>query len=203
MCEVGLDPVSVKATGTVSLGDAAGLLLTGGTDINPNRYGKSPHPKTEKDVDDKRDALELDLIRQALEKDLPVLAICRGLQILNVYHGGTLIQHLPSVARHEVRGPNPANSVHEVTIEPDSLLARIAGANSWRVNSRHHQAVDEVGSNLQISARDSEDGTVEGLERPGRSFVVAVQWHPEDQFIQHPEQLKLFQSFADAVTSRT
>jgi hypothetical protein len=81
-------------------------------------------------------------------------------------------------------------------IEPDTLRAGIAGGNCWRVNSRHHQAAAEIGAGLRVSARDSEDGTVEALERPDKRFVMAVQWHPEDQVFTDPEQLKLFRRFA-------
>jgi putative glutamine amidotransferase len=91
--------------------------------------------------------------------------------------------------------------VHEVILEPDSLLARIAGTARWSVNSRHHQAADSVGTNLNVSARDPDDGTIEGLERRDKRFVLAVQWHPEDQIVKHPEQMKLFRRFAEAVTS--
>ena len=193
----GMEPKSVLATGSVSLNDCAGLVLLGGTDVNPQLYGQQPQPETEQ-PDDERDAIELDLIHQALKKDVPILAICRGLQILNVYHRGTLIQHLPSSARHDPETEDKATPAHEVAMEPESKLANIAGRTAWRVNSRHHQAADRIGSALRVSARDIEDGTVEGLERPDRSFVVAIQWHPEDQINKDPEQLKLFKGFAQA-----
>src|SRR5581483_4982268 len=140
----------------------------------------------------------LDLIHQALETDVPIFAICRGLQILNVYHGGTLIQHLAFGQRHDPEPDDKAAPVHEVTIEPGSLLSEIAGTTEWCVNSRHHQAVDKIGKGLRASARDVEDGTVEGLERPDKRFVIAVQWHPEDQISRDRGQLKLFARFADA-----
>jgi len=195
---VGIKPVSVQTRGTVSLGDAAGLLLMGGTDVNPKLYGQAPHSETDVPYDE-RDAIELDLIHQALEKDLPILAICRGLQILNVYHKGTLIQHLPSPSPHDPAHENPALAAHGVTIEPETRLAGIAGAPSWQVNSRHHQAADKLGEQLRLAARASEDSVVEAFERRDRRFVLAVQWHPEDQIRQYPEQLKLFQAFADAL----
>jgi putative glutamine amidotransferase len=194
----GLDPLPVYTDGPISLNGVAGLLLMGGTDLNPQLYGQERQPETEQ-PDEERDRIELETIHEALEKDLPILAICRGLQILNVYHGGTLIQHLPSAARHDSENPNTAAPAHEVTIEPDTLLAKIAGARTWRVNSRHHQAADKVGAGLQVSARDADDNTIEGLERHDKRFVVAVQWHPEDQLREHPEQLKLFERFADAL----
>jgi gamma-glutamyl-gamma-aminobutyrate hydrolase PuuD len=176
----------------------AGLLLTGGTDVNPKIYGAVAQPETET-PDDERDAVELELIAGALKNDLPILAICRGLQILNVFHGGTLIQHLPSAQRHVGRGESLSTPAHEVSIERGTLLAGMSDAKQWQVNSRHHQAADRIGADLRISARDTEDGTVEALERPDKRFVVAVQWHPEDQVFEYPEELKLFQSFAEAL----
>ncbi len=194
----GMEPISVLVSDPVSLSDTAGLVLLGGGDVNPQLYGQERQPPTEL-PDDERDAVELELIDKAIEKDVPILAICRGLQILNVYHSGSLIQHVADAERHENRGGNPAAAAHEVAIEPDSLLAKIAGRGRWQVNSRHHQAADRIGAGLRLSARDPEDGTIEGLERPDRRFVLAVQWHPEDQVFEHPEQLKLFQRFADAL----
>jgi putative glutamine amidotransferase len=139
------------------------------------------------------------LIHQAVESDLPIFAICRGLQILNVYHGGTLIQHVSNPARHDPDTTDRAISVHEVRFEPDSRLAGISKADSWMVNSSHHQAAGRIGTKLRVTARDEQDGTVEGLERADRRFVLAVQWHPEDQIISQPEQLKLFEAFREAL----
>ncbi len=186
----------------LSMDGYGGLMLMGGIDVNANLYHQTPHPCNDS-PDDQRDQIELDLIDQAIAHDIPILAICRGMQLLNVCHGGTLVQHLDSTARHVRRTPdNPGLSVHDVSIEEGSLLASVAGTNRWRVNSRHHQAVDHVGEGLFVSARDVEDGTIEGLERPDRSFVLAVQWHPEDQLREHPDQLRLFQAFAAAVLEK-
>jgi putative glutamine amidotransferase len=174
-----------------------GLLLTGGTDINPTRYGEEAQRDTEP-PDDERDECEWALLDQAVEHDLPVLAICRGHQLLNVYHGGTLIQHVPS-GRHAQRPADKSTPAHEVTVEPGTLLAFLTGTDRLRVNSRHHQAVDRIGAGLRVSAKDPEDGMIEALERSDRRFVVAVQWHPEDQVAHYPEQLKLFRAFANAL----
>jgi putative glutamine amidotransferase len=194
----GVEPVPVPTESPISLDGFAGLLLMGGTDVNPKRYGAAAQAATDS-PDDERDEIELELIHNAIENDLPIFAICRGLQILNVYHGGTLIQHLSSADRHDSRNQDPGVPVHDVNIEPGSLLADIAGGTCWRINSRHHQAAEKIGDGLRISAHDSEDGTVEGLERPDRRFVVAVQWHPEDQVLGDPEQMRLFRRFAGAV----
>src|SRR6185437_3034285 len=194
----GAEAVAVSASLPISLDGFTGLLLMGGTDVNPQRYGEAAQAETDP-PDDERDDVELALIRDAIGKDLPIFAICRGLQILNVFHGGTLIQHLPSAeGHHQVRNEDNARPVHDVVIEPNTLMASIAGMSHWQVNSRHHQAVKKIGAGLRVSARDEQDGAIEALERPDKSFVIAVQWHPEDQIALCPEQLKLFQRFAEA-----
>jgi putative glutamine amidotransferase len=191
----GLEPVPVLASGKPNAKGAAGLLLMGGTDVNPARFGADPDPATQA-PDDERDAFELELLDQALQSDLPVFAICRGLQLLNVHGGGTLRQHLAS-PRHDP--PEDADFAHEVKIEPGTLLSCIAGQSHWRVNSYHHQAAQNVGPSLRVSAHDAEDGTIEALERSDRTFVLGVQWHPEDLALKSPEQLRLFQHFAQGI----
>jgi len=193
----GMEPVGAYVGAPVSVEGVAGLLLMGGTDVNPKLYGEEARPETEA-PDQQRDAAELRLIWAALDRDLPILGICRGLQILNVYHRGTLIQHLSPVEVHDVETDDKGAPAHEVSIEAETELARIAKTDRWRVNSRHHQAASNIGANLRVSAR-ADDGTVEGLERNDRRFVVAVQWHPEDQVGNDTEQLKLFEAFAGAL----
>jgi putative glutamine amidotransferase len=193
----GMQPLPVSVDDPMPLDRAAGLLLMGGTDVNPKRYGAAAESETDA-PDDDRDQVELALIHAAIERDLPILAICRGLQVLNVYHGGTLTQHLGS-ARHDPEKDDHSGPAHEIQFSPGSRLAKIAGVPRWQVNSRHHQAVARVGDGLNVSACDSEDGVIEGLERVDKRFVVAVQWHPEDQIARYPEQLRLFQSFAAAL----
>ena len=185
-----------------SLDSLDGLLLTGGTDVNPVHYGQGRLRYSES-PDDQRDALELRLVRDALAADLPVLGICRGLQVLNVALDGTLIQHLPSTLVHRVRakgaesGRHPA--AHQIRVEPNTRLAEIIGAGEHEVNSRHHQAVDRLGQGLIVSAL-SEDGVVEGIEKPGAVFAVAVQWHPEDRVLVSEADRKLFTAFAAAMS---
>jgi len=193
---VGLEPASAFVLKPPSLDGMAGLLLMGGTDVNPKLYGASPAPETD-EPDDERDAVEWRLIDEALERDLPIFAICRGLQMLNVHHGGSLHQHLGS-PRHDTDFEDKSTIAHEVMIEPESHLANIVGSTRVRVNSRHHQAVNRIGEGLRVSARDSEEDTIEALEQPNRRFVVAVQWHPEDQVSKEPDQRRLFERFAKA-----
>jgi len=178
-----------------------GLLLTGGSDINPRRYGQSNSGSSE--VDDARDKLEMDLLQEALAADLPVLAICRGLQLFNVVAGGSLIQHLASSdvhrqpARNAEAGKHPG--AHRILVEPNTRLAAIIGAGEHEVNSRHHQAVDRHGEGLIVSATAG-DGVIEAMEKPGAYFAVAVQWHPEDRILVSAADRKLFEAFAAALT---
>ncbi len=198
----GVEPVPAFVGGAVALDGASGVALLGGTDVNPSRYGETARPETD-EPDDQRDEVELRIIAEAMERDVPIFAICRGLQILNVYHGGTLIQHLSPPEPHDVETEDKAAPVHEVAIESDTRLSQIAGTNRWRVNSRHHQAAHKIGAGLRVSARAVDDGTVEALERPDKGFVMAVQWHPEDQVRRDAQQLKLFRAFAEAVLNRS
>ena len=190
---VGLEPVRNPK----SMDGLAGLLLTGGTDVNPALYGEQAHPETQPS-DDQRDALEIRLLKQALESNLPVLAICRGLQLFNVVHGGTLIQHLEDRA-HEKRTDLPVSADnHSADVAPETKLAAIVGLGKIAVNSRHHQAIGQLGEGLRVSAV-SEDDVIEAVERPDKAFAVAVQWHPEDRCMVDARDRKLFESFAKAV----
>jgi gamma-glutamyl-gamma-aminobutyrate hydrolase PuuD len=197
----GVEPVLISPGEPRALAGLQGLLLSGGTDLNPARYGETPHPGNEA-PDDARDEMETALLAEALAADLPVLAICRGMQLFNVAHGGTLIQHLDNSAAHVVRDRDPALPVHPILIEPDTRLAAILGEGAYAVNSRHHQAVDRVGAGLRVTARSTPDGVIEALERGDRRFALAVQWHPEDQVRRDSTQRKLFESFAEACRCR-
>jgi putative glutamine amidotransferase len=196
--QAGIEPVLIPPGQPARLDGLDGLLLTGGTDLNPARYGATPHPAAEP-PDDERDEQEAALLQQALDARLPVLAICRGLQLLNVAHGGTLIQHLDNTAVHVVRGNDLALPAHEIMVAADTRLAAILGAGVHAVNSRHHQAVARVGAGLTVAARSTPDGVVEALERSDLPFAVAVQWHPEDQAPRDPSQKKLFAAFGAAL----
>jgi putative glutamine amidotransferase len=198
LAQVGLLPHPHLTSGPARLDGINGLLLMGGTDVNPKRYNETAWPETD-EPDDERDAIELELLDQAIERDLPVLAICRGLQLLNVYHGGSLVQHLAS-PRHDPELDDKAQPAHEVAIEPQTLLHRSLNLDRVQVNSRHHQSIAKLGSDLQICARSTADNVIEGLERPDKQYVLAVQWHPEDQIRAQPEQLRLFASLARAAS---
>lgn len=158
------------------------LLLPGGGDIDPHRYGQSPDPRVYY-VDPDQDRLDFEMAQYALDRGLPIMGICRGMQLLNVLYGGTLIQHLPaSAVKHsfqrggEVDTLAEAFTPHEVKIAPDSRLAGILG-HSVSSASAHHQAIDRLGEGLVVVARAA-DGTVEAVEDPHRN-VIGIQWHPE------------------------
>ncbi|MTD47100.1 gamma-glutamyl-gamma-aminobutyrate hydrolase family protein [Conexibacter sp. W3-3-2] len=158
-----------------------GLLLTGGTDVDPASYGAQRDPAVTVTTPE-RDAYELALARRALERDLPLLGICRGMQVLNVARGGSLVQHLPDVLGTEEHRRTVgawAGNEHEVALEPGSAAARLAGETVHRTFSHHHQAVDALGAGLVVSGRAPFDGLVEAIEDPGRRLAVGVQWHPE------------------------
>jgi putative glutamine amidotransferase len=191
----GAEPLVEEVRTGVTIGLCSGLLLTGGGDVDPAHYGEIASPETEP-PDPERDAVEAALIDEALARDLPLLGICRGMQLLNVHQGGSLIQHLSTAGRHVRRTSDRSLPAHSVAIEPGTLLSSIAGTETWQVNSRHHQAVARLAGGFTACASDPEDGTIEAIELPARRFVLAVQWHPENQALNDPEQRNLFQSFA-------
>ncbi len=160
------------------VGRIDGLILTGGVDMDPALYGAEPHPKAQR-PDRVRDDFELALLDAASARDMPVLGICRGIQVVNVWRGGSLHQHLPEVVHHRDHMAVPgAYGDHAVRVEAGTRLAKLLGRTELEAPGHHHQAPDRVGTGLVASAW-AEDGTIEGLEDPEHSLLVAVQWHPE------------------------
>ena len=157
-----------------------GLLLAGGSDVDPSFYGAPRHPKSERTWPE-RDRFELGLVRRALERDISVLGVCRGMQVLNVALGGALVQHLPDllgVDDHRVRVG--VFGEHEVRLEPDSLAARAAGGERIVVKSHHHQGVDELGDGLVATGWEMGTDLVEAVELPEHRYALGVLWHPEE-----------------------
>ncbi len=155
-----------------------GIIFSGGIDIDPGQYGAERHPATDP-AQVRRDASELRLLEAALARDLPTLAICRGFQLLNVLRGGDLIQHLPEEVGHEGhRETLGVFSQHPVEITEGTRLEEILGARHGAVNSSHHQGVGRVGEGLVESAF-AEDGSLEAIEDPSKTFALGVLWHPE------------------------
>ncbi len=158
-----------------------GLILAGGSDVDPAHYGAERHPQTNGLVPE-RDAIELALVKRAWDRDLPVLGICRGMQVINVARGGTLIQHLPDDVGHEDHRRIPGSfdgSDHDVRLTVGSLAARAAGEEVHVTKSHHHQGVADVGEGLEVTGRSVLDDLPEAFEAPDRRFVLGVQWHPE------------------------
>lgn len=169
-----------------------GLVITGGKDVDPARYGQAPHPLSDEPRPD-RDAWEFALLTCALKRKIPVLGICRGAQVLNVALGGTLHQHLPEVVGHERHQPgNAVFATSRVEVVAGTRLAKLIGDSSDE-QCYHHQAIAELGHGLVVSARDA-DGVIEAVELPGDTFVVAVQWHPEERL----SDLRLFAGIVEA-----
>jgi putative glutamine amidotransferase len=155
-----------------------GLILSGGTDIDPKHYGAAPHPKLGS-IEAERDSFELALFADARARGLPVLAICRGLQLVNVALGGTLWQDLPSERGVHLQSARRTDRVHPVEVLPDTRLQDALGKALLEVNSFHHQAIRDLAPGLVVNARTS-DGVIEGIEGEGDGWLIGVQWHPEE-----------------------
>jgi putative glutamine amidotransferase len=201
---VGLIPIILPPMEPVlsaaAMTDIAGLVLTGGEDIDPQRFGQDPHPRTGA-PHQMRDAYEIALARAAYERRVPTLAICRGAQVMNVALGGTLVQDIAS--QHpggidHVQSARRNDRVHEVQIGRQSRLAGIVSSTNIFTNSSHHQSVDRVGEGLHVVAK-SPDGIVEAVESTDPAWwMVAVQWHPEELTTTAEDwDRRLFSAFAE------
>lgn len=181
-----------------------GLLLTGGGDIAPERYGGQPHPRVY-DIDPDRDRMELDLVKLAVDAGKPLLGICRGFQVVSVALGGSLYEDIldqhPEALKHDYFPDYPRDRLaHPVRVIPDSRLAEILGSTELEVNSLHHQGVRQVPAALHTTAL-APDGIPEAVELPGHPFGLAVQWHPE--WLQaHAPMRRLFEAFVEEAKER-
>jgi len=170
---------------------ADAVLLPGGGDLHPRRYGQDVASDSVYDVDEEQDAFDLAVADWALSAGVPLLAVCRGLQVVNVLRGGDLRQHMPTPHR---------NLVHQVWTEPGSVLASVVGPTPT-LSCFHHQCLDRLGTGLRAVARAS-DGTVEAVETSQASgWFLGVQWHPEDTAAGDPAQLALVRALVDAARS--
>lgn len=178
-----------------------GVLLPGGGDVNPTRYGESPRPDARlSGVDDTLDEVEITLARWALADEHPLLGICRGQQSLNVAAGGTLVQDIPSQIDGALAHQRPevrTALVHEITVAPNSRLANVLGAGEVAVNSIHHQAVAGVAPGFRTVAT-ARDGVIEAIEHERHPFALAVQFHPEELVPDHTPSARLFAAFVAA-----
>ena len=172
-----------------------GLIITGGADINPSRYGQDKGPHTQ-EPEDLRDALEDTLLASARAAGLPILGICRGAQMLNVHLGGTLHQHLPDVVGHDrYRVGDGVFHPEPMTITEGSLLHHILGESEVQGHVYHHQAIDQVAPGLRVSARGF-DGTIQAIEMEDYPFGLAVQWHPEENL----DDVRIIQGLISHIT---
>ena len=173
------------------------ILLSGSiADVDPQKFGAAKHPQTAR-ADALRDAVDELLLQDAYNLRKPVFGICYGLQSLNVWRTGTLVQHIESATEHSPEDKDKL--AHEVVIEPETLLARNVGTKTVSVNSSHHQSAQVAGDGLRVVAKCPADGVIEALEGTSPDhYVLAVQWHPERSFAQDKPSQNLFQSFVDA-----
>jgi len=177
-----------------------GLCLPGGPDVEPELYGEATRDDCAVEVDHELDRSELLLARWALEADKPILAICRGAQVLNVALGGTLWQDVGTQGATEHNHSQDGSRqelTHNIDVAADSRLHAIAGEKLVDVNSMHHQALRDIGRDLVVSAR-AHDGLVEAVEHPGRRFVVGLQCHPEELYLEREWARRLFADFVAA-----
>ncbi|OWY23421.1 gamma-glutamyl-gamma-aminobutyrate hydrolase family protein [Sphingobacteriales bacterium UPWRP_1] len=183
-----------------------GIVLTGGEDVHPRFYNKPEYYEfcDKDDVSETRDEFEWQVLNYTEKNSLPVLGICRGLQVGNVFYGGTLIPHLPAWGKDDhAKYPNGQTRFHGIQIHPNSLLHQLAGQLCANINSYHHQGVEQLGNGLLVTAL-AEDGVAEAIERAPNAkggFLLLVQWHPERmQHQQMPLAAGLRRIFIDAVT---
>ncbi len=207
----GGEPVLADArdfAGIEALPEHAGILVTAGVDVDPARYGQEQSERVT-EIDPQRDEAEEALIKHAIASDLPLFCVCRGAQLLNTSRGGQLLQHIeerdPHRARRAEDDPERVDSGwHDVTVAAGSLRERITGAQTLWVNSRHHQAVlaEWVAPSLEVTAV-APDRIIEGLELPGATWLLGVQWHPElPEMTEDPRcragSVRLFEAFVEA-----
>ena len=189
-----LDDIEAAADEVLS---CDGLLLPGGADIAPRLYGQAAGEKCGK-PNEKRDTAEPKMLEVFLKTGKPIFGICRGVQLLNVFMDGTLLQDIKEEQKYNHSDfLSRAKSAHPISIDKGSKLYNILGAETTSVNSLHHQAIDKVGEGLRVTAK-SEDGFIEALELEGHPFCVAVQWHPEHMSKKSEEQRRLFSAFVAA-----
>lgn len=173
-----------------------GVLLPGsGADVNPEKYGQTPILECAP-ADPAREAVDELLMQDAANLHKPLFGICYGFQSWNVWRGGSLIQDLKTKVDH--KPGREVREAHQVSVAEGSRLAEITGLHQLAVNSSHHQALDQPGDGLAITARSVEDGVIEAVEGTGDQFVVAVQWHPERIFESDPPSRALFKAFVEA-----
>ncbi len=183
--DVTIIKLSPKEKNIADVDKCMGIVLTGGEDVHPRYYGMPEliqrKEELKLDINEERDEFEMQVIDKAYKKRIPILGICRGLQLANVYFGGTLIPDVNENSRLQHTKVSEKDKIHPLQVEPNSCLSGIITQHKGEVNSAHHQAADKIGKGLKVSAR-SQDGTIEALEIADQNqypFLLLVQWHPE------------------------
>ena len=182
-----------------TLPDLDAVILTGGGDIHPDYYGRPEALKVSDGIVLERDEIEFRVVDYAFDKKLPVLGVCRGIQVINVHLGGPLVPHIPDNSEYALyhQRLETGDNDHEISVEPGSLLFRASGELEGRVNSAHHQGVNRLAPGLTATAT-APDGLIEAIEwqePEQRSFLLAVQWHPERMDQENPFAGKLLEQF--------
>jgi len=198
------DELIVMRPGDPIEGEFDGVVIGGGDDVDPVRYGRNILEGANVEIDHGRDAVDFSVFEDAWRSHVPVLGICRGLQVVNVARGGTLVQDLPLERPSEVAHSRPKEENrrdHPVTVEPGTRLARIAGRFEIDVNSRHHQAIERSADGFVVAAT-APDGVIEAIEAKDGRWLVAVQWHPENLTDDAVSQ-RLFREFVAEVRRRS
>lgn len=175
-----VEVVTLSKDDVEKIDECEGFVLSGGVDIHPEYYnGNENYDNAPSRFNTQRDDFEFSLLKKAFETQRPVLGVCRGLQLINVYCNGTLVQDMAE--QNDIHTDDESDKTHPIDVERGTMLSNIVGVQSGMVNSAHHQSIRELGSNL-IANSYSGDGTIEGIEwkdKNGRPFMLAVQWHPE------------------------
>lgn len=185
------------------IGKCDGIILSGGEDVHPRFYNKNEYLELCQEVDERRDEFEWKVLEYTKQNDLPLLGICRGLQMANVFFGGTLIPHIPAFNSSDHSMTGSKDRYHTVKVDPKSRLKTIVGVGSGEINSAHHQSADRIGKGLVVNAV-SEDGIIEGIEgENARPYLQLVQWHPERMNdLQSTFSANIRKSFLEACAAR-
>ena len=202
-----ITPAHSRESIAALMSSCRGLVLSGGEDVDPARYGEAPSPALGT-ITPERDEMEFNALACALGNGIPVFAICRGLQVLNVFLGGSLYQDIATEFANEIlhqqRTPW-STKAHAVSVERGTMLHDIVGADTFSINSFHHQALKDVAPGLRVAAR-AEDGLIEAAESVDGTWCLGVQWHPEryeaGAALTDPDR-RLFAAFHDVVVNGT
>lgn len=201
-----VEVVTLSKDDIEKIDDCDGFVLSGGVDIHPKYYnGKQGYDNAPTRFNTERDDFEFSLLSKAIEAKRPVLGVCRGLQLINVFCNGTLVQDMGN--QNDIHTDDQNDKTHMVEVSSGTMLADIVGEKSGIVNSAHHQSIDKLGQNL-VANSFSKDGTIEGIEwKENKTFILAVQWHPErmdkSQLVNSPFSKNIRDHFIERVKSNS